>query len=274
MIRSAVPDLDRVATLVREVAESEILPYFRQLSKDDVREKSGPTDLVTIADEAAERVLTPRLMDLIPGSTVVGEEAVAADPILLKRMFGDDPVWIIDPVDGTINFANGNPTFAVIVAHVRGGETLAGWIHDPCGNRTAMAARGQGAWMDERRLRVASPVPVEAMVGALSTRFCDEATTERLTQGRSKIRESVCLACAAHEYLRLLEGKSHFSLYHRLMPWDHAAGVLLHAEAGGYSGLVNGGPYRPTLFEGSLLLAPDAESWERLHTALYGHTRP
>lgn len=269
MIRHPVPDLDRVAALIREVAEGEILPYFRQLSKEQVREKSGPNDLVTIADEAGERALSPRLMDILPGSTVVGEEAVSADPRVLDRVFGDDAVWIIDPVDGTINFANGNPTFAVIVALVRGGETLAGWIHDPCANRTAMAERGQGAWMDGLRLRVADPVPVDAMVGSLSTRFVDAATAERLGRRRSAIRETVCLACAAHEYLRLVEGKSHFSLYHRLMPWDHAAGALLHAEAGGHSALVSGEPYRPTVFDGSLLLAPDADSWETLRAALY-----
>jgi fructose-1,6-bisphosphatase/inositol monophosphatase family enzyme len=266
---SILPDLDRVSALIREVAESEILPYFRQLSKEHVREKTGPTDLVTIADEAGERALTPRLMELMPGSIVVGEEAVSADPAVLERVFGDEPVWIIDPVDGTINFAAGNPTFAVIVAYVRGGETLAGWIHDPCTGRTAVAARGQGAWMDGRRLRVADPVPVDAMVGALSTRFTDEAILDRLTQRRSSVKEVVCLACAAHEYLRLIEGTSHFSLYHRLMPWDHAAGVLLHAEAGGHAALVDGQPYGPTVLDGSLLLAPDAESWARLRDTLY-----
>lgn len=269
MTRFNLPDLDRVCAVIRDVAESEILPYFRQLAKEHVREKTGPTDLVTIADEAAERALTPRLMDLMPGSTVVGEEAVSADPSVLKRVFDDEPVWIIDPVDGTINFAAGDPTFAVIVAYVQGGETLAGWIHDPCTGRTAVAARGQGAWMDGRCLRVAAPVPVEAMVGALSTRFIPEATLGRLTQRRSAVKEVVCLACAAHEYLRLLEGASHFSLYHRLMPWDHAAGVLLHEEAGGYAALTNGQPYGPTQFEGSLLLAPDIESWTRLRDTLY-----
>jgi len=268
--RSSLPDLERVAGLIRDVAETEILPHFRRLSAADVREKNGPADLVTIADEAGERALTARLSDLDPGSTVVGEEAVSADPALLRRLSGDAPVWVIDPVDGTINFAHGKPIFAVIVAYVRGGETLAGWIHDPCTGRTALSARGQGAWLDGRRVHVAAPVPVPEMVGALSTRYCDEATSARLTERRAAVRESVTLACAAHEYLRLLEGSSHFSIYHRLMPWDHAAGVLLHAEAGGHAALVGGESYAPTLTGGSLLLAPDAESWKRLRDTLYG----
>lgn len=264
-----LPDLEQVSTLIREVAEREIMPHFRQLSAGDIRHKSGPTDLVTVADEAAERALTPRLLELAPGSTVVGEEAVAADPAVLDRVFGDCPAWIIDPVDGTFNFAKGDSTFAVIVAYVRGGETLAGWIHDPCSGRTAVAAKGQGAWMDGRRLTVAPPVPVADMVGSLSVRFTDDATVARLTQRRSAVRRADYLGCAAHEYLRLIEGVAHFSLYHKLMPWDHAAGVLMHAEAGGHAALVDGRPYGPSVLEGSLLMAPDPESWTRLRDALY-----
>ena len=110
-----------------------------------MREK-GPGDLVTVADEESERQLTRRLMELVPNSAVIGEEAVAADQKVLDRIFDDVPVWIIDPVDGTSNFAAGKPAFGVIVAYARRGETLAGWIHDPLGKRTAVAMKGEGAW--------------------------------------------------------------------------------------------------------------------------------
>lgn len=269
MTRPVLPDLDQVSALIRDVAETEILPYFQQLASHQVRQKSGPNDLVTVADEAAERALTRRLTELLPGSTVVGEEAVSADEALLDRLHGDEPVWVIDPVDGTINFAAGRPTFAVIVAFVQGGETLAGWIHDPVARRTAVAAKGQGTWMDGERLRVADPAPLGRLTGALSTRFTEEAVGRRLDEKAPGVGEIVCLASAAQEYLRLVAGTSHFSLYHRLMPWDHAAGVLLHAEAGGHAALVDGTPYRPTLRGGSLLLAPDEAGWTALRDYLY-----
>lgn len=263
-------DVDRVSALIRAVAEAEILPYFRDLAKAGIREKTGPTDLVTLADEAAERALTPRLMDLLPGSTVVGEEAVSADKTLLDRLHGDAPVWIIDPIDGTINFANGRPLFAVIVALARGGETLAGWIYDPCDGRLATAVKGQGAFLNGKRVHVAPPVPLPDMVGALSTRFCAESLGRQLEERGRTLGPRVCLSSAAQEYLRLLEGRAHYSLYHRLMPWDHAAGVLLHAEAGGYSALFDGTPYAPTALGGGVLLAPDRDSWQALHRHLFG----
>ena len=78
------------------------------------------------------------------------------------------------------------------------------------------------------------------------------------------------LRCAGQEYLALVRGQSHFSLYHRLMPWDHAAGQLLHGEAGGYSARLDGSTYRPIHVDGGLLLTPDRASWEMIHGVLVG----
>lgn len=265
-----LPDIDAVSSIIRDVAQRETLPYFRDLANAGVREKTGPGDLVTLADEAGERALTPRLMELLPGSTVLGEEAASVDPAVLDRVHGDAPVWIIDPVDGTINFANGRPLFAVIVALACRGETLAGWIHDPCDGRMATAVKGRGTLLNGHRVTVAKPVALGEMTGALSTRFCDPALGRQLDERGQALGPRVCLSSAAQEYLRLLEGRAHFSLYHRLMPWDHAAGVLMHAEAGGHSALFDGTPYRPTTLDGGVMLAPDQESWQALHHHLFG----
>ena len=176
-----LPDIDRVSTIIREVAEAEILPRFRCLAAADVREK-GPGDLVTVADEESERQLTRRLMELVPNSAVIGEEAVAVDQKVLDRIFDDAPVWIIDPVDGTSNFASGKPAFGVIVAYARRGETVAGWIHDPLGKRMAVAMKGEGAWSGSDRLRTAPAASLQDMSGVLSSRYFDKETRDHLDQ--------------------------------------------------------------------------------------------
>jgi len=183
-------DLERVANIVREVAEAVILPRFRNLKAGEVRTKTSARDFVTIADLEAERMLTGALTALLPGSCVVGEEGVAADKSQLDLLQGEAPVWVLDPVDGTANFTEGNPSFAVMVALVRQGETLAGWIHDPLGNRTAMAKKGAGAWMHGERLTVASPCPVGEMTGA----FYSKSKLPRLAGAVGKRR---CTGCAA-----------------------------------------------------------------------------
>lgn len=123
-------DHDKIAALLREVAADKITPRFQKLTDEEIRTKSGPEDLVTIADEEAETELTRRLQDLLPGSLVLGEEAVAHGSVrhdILKN--NDTPVWVVDPVDGTRNFARGTPQFGTILALVHKGECVAGWIY-------------------------------------------------------------------------------------------------------------------------------------------------
>jgi fructose-1,6-bisphosphatase/inositol monophosphatase family enzyme len=262
-------DSDKVRRLIVEVAESEVMPRFEKLESGDVTEK-GPGDFVTIADVASERRLTPALRDLLPGSLVVGEEAVAADPAVLALLEGADPVWVVDPIDGTANFASGIPMFAIMVALIRRGETLAAWIHDPVKGVTASAAAGEGAWLAGKRMSVAPAGAPDSMSGALSLRFGNRQLARRIG-GRSNLVGSVFnFRCAGHEYLALAGGKAHFALYNRLYPWDHAPGQLIHREAGGFSARLDGSPYTPRETGGGLLLTPDAASWQALHDVLIG----
>lgn len=266
------------ADVIRAAAVDHVLPYFRAPDRIDVREKSGPTDLVTAADLACEKALTPALSALLPGSRVVGEEAAAADPLVLGALGEDGPTWIIDPVDGTMNFANGRPTFAVLVALAAGGETLAGWIYDPVADRMSWGIKGEGCYTNGEQvvaLGAAGPgLPPQEVSGAISTRFCSPDVAQKLRLRAKGLRQSMSLGSAGQEYLHLLDGRLQATLYHRLMPWDHAAGVLLFQEAGGYAALTNDErPYAPRGggidgADGALLSAVNRETWLRLRDYL------
>jgi fructose-1,6-bisphosphatase/inositol monophosphatase family enzyme len=261
--------VDSVAGLIREVARDFVLPRFERLAADEVQQKAAG-DLVTIADIEAEQALTPRLRDLLPGSTVVGEEAAAKDPGILSRLDDDGMVWLIDPVDGTANFAAGIPLFAVMVALVKNGEVVGAWIHDPVKDLMATAEQGGGAWANGVRLKVAGEGRPDHMSGAVSIRFGNRQLVRRIA-GRSNLVGSVfSFRCAGQEYMALATGRAHFALYHRLLPWDHAPGVLLHREAGGYGRQLGGASYSPRVHDGGLLLAPDEASWSALHAVLIG----
>ena len=255
------PDLDpdRVGAILSEVAEAEILPRFRNLTAGQIREKQ-PGQLVTEADTEAERAIAARLAGLIPGAAIVGEEAVAADPGRLGALDQPGAVWVIDPVDGTGNFAAGNPRFAVILALVVDGRTRCGWILDPISKRLVTAAEGGGAWMAGERLSVLSEAPLDQLAGSVKR---SGALSRRVARvGR--------LGSAAHDYLDLVTGRLHFAHFRRLMPWDHAAGVLIHAEAGGHGRMTDGSAYRPLPTEGALLLAPGEHVWTRLNALIAG----
>ena len=137
-----------VHALMREAAERAILPRYRTLAAHEIVTKSAydaMTDVVTIADHEAEAILGEGLARLLPEASIVGEEAVEADPAVLERL-GDALCWIVDPLDGTNNFAAGKPPFGILIALAEYGETIAGWIYDVLTGRFCHATRDGGAF--------------------------------------------------------------------------------------------------------------------------------
>lgn len=258
------PDVEKVTAILREAAEKDILPRFRNLGRHEVMSKHGG-EIVTVADLEAEKRLTRRLSDLVPGSLVVGEESVAGNPAILEKLEGaQGPAWLVDPVDGTNNFASGSEVFAIIVCFLVDGQARAGWIHDPVSAKTATAVVGEGAWYDGARLSAAGDVALEEMTGMLNLNYFQGETREVVRRRAKRFRKIHSYRCAAHDYLALARGGKHFSLYRRLWPWDHAAGVLMLSEAGGRSARLDGAPYRAGDRVPGLLSASDPDSWQKL----------
>ena len=235
-------DAERVADLIRETAAAELLPRFRNLSKDEIRLK-GPGDYVTVADVAAEQRLASGLAKILPGVPVVGEEAVEKDAGLVELIGRPgEACWIVDPLDGTANFATGKDTFAIIVALVRDARTIGGWILDVKGGRLAVALKGQGVTLDGVRVRGAAVARPAGYVGYKVGKAFDRQLPDAQ---RSRLGNVVTLRCAGVEYLNILAGRASFSLYRRTKPWDHAAGALMLAEAGGDALRFDGAAYAP-----------------------------
>jgi len=265
-----LPDSDKVIQIIHKTAAELITPRFCQLSEGDVREKA-PGDLVTIADVEAEKHLEAELTALMPGSVVVGEEEAEDFPSVLERIKGEAPVWVLDPLDGTRNFAHGRGPFAVIVAYCQGAETLMGWIHDPLSGETVRAEKGQGCWNGNKRLKVPVSPPLKDMKGSLSPNVAKRLSAD----GPANITR---VGCVGRDYMDLALGRLDFARYaFRLKPWDHAAGVLIHTEAGGDNALLKENrAYHPDLSpkqaEASgeiLLLAPNKAILESLRLQLH-----
>ena len=271
----SLDDTMRVADILAEAARTEIMPRFRNLDDGAIRQKTSAIDLVTDADEAAERAITANLHAAFPAALVVGEEATARNPALLDSYAASELAVIVDPIDGTKNFASGLPLFGVMAAATVRGEIVASVIHDPICRDFAYAVKDGGAWLESEdgkrtALRVAPPVPVAEMEGMVATSFLPQPLRNTVNGNLARLATSAQLRCAAHEYRLAAAGHCHLLLYNKLMPWDHAPGWLLHREAGGYSAHFDGTPYRPTHFTGGLLYAPDEASWHAAHAALLG----
>ena len=266
-----LPDTDKGADIIREVAAEKIVPRFRALTDGEISEKK-PGDLVTVADIEAERALCRALGDLVPGATLIGEEQAEDTPHVIDALAGTGPVWVVDPVDGTVNFVRGNPCFAVILAYCEGGKTRAGWIYDPLSRSMVSTVAGEGAWEDGRRLRTARGRPLAEMAGSLGSGLRKDLARRRKAGEKGLPRKISRYGCVGREYMDLARGRLHFARYaNRLKPWDHAAGVLIHEESGGFSGLLDdAGVYAPKtgIVFGTLLLAPDEMNWQSLRNLL------
>jgi len=261
---SNLPDIARVEAIMRDVAESEIMPRFRCLGDDEVWHKK-PGDIATVADIESERRLVAALGGLLPGSLVIAEEMAPHKDDIARQLAGDDPVWIIDPLDGTSNFAAGRDRFAVIVALWRGGAIRAGWIFAPALGRVAVAEEGGGAWSGDTRLRAARAIPLDRASGFLGRRLREDKAIAGRFGGLVNLR------CCGLQYLLLAAGESYFAHYRDLRPWDHAAGDLIVREAGGVSEGLDGRRYHPGApHRHGLLAACGRAVWDGVSDAIRG----
>jgi fructose-1,6-bisphosphatase/inositol monophosphatase family enzyme len=236
-----------VEEAVRKAAAAEILPRFRRLAEHEVDQKSGPHDLVTDADRLAELRLTEDLGSLLPGSVVVGEEAVHANPATYDALQGDAPVWIVDPVDGTRQFVHGDDGFCTLVALAHRGVVIASWTYAAARDQFATAVRGAGAFLDGERLFAGPPGPGRDL--AVATSHPDYTTDEQKRSLRALWTDGIAprpCGSAGLEYLAVARGELDAVAFSWEAAWDHAAGLLLVEEAGGAHSTLSGEPFRVT----------------------------
>lgn len=237
--------------------------YFR--SNLDIRKK-GRIDLVTAADVAAEDAFRALVGRRFPTHAVIGEEAAPAPDLR------DGPVqWIIDPVDGTTNFAHGLALFSVSIALRIEGVLRVGVVYDPIGEELFTAERGFGARLNGQPIRATrSSELVDAL---LCTGFPYTVREERRRQVDvfaaflDEARAVRRLGSAALDLAYVAAGRLDGFWEERLQPWDMAAGVLLVEEAGGRVTDMDGGPL--DLFAGHVIAANDG-----LHERMLSVIRP
>ncbi|MEV3857173.1 inositol monophosphatase family protein [Streptomyces sp. NPDC050095] len=262
--------LTDVERIVRAAAAAEITPRFRQLAAHEIEQKSAPHDLVTVADKRAEEYLTRELPALLPGSVVVGEEAVAADPSTYEAVRGTAPVWIVDPVDGTRQFVHGDPGFCTLVALALDGVVLASWTYAPALDEFAVAVRGRGATLNGSPLHAGSPEPgTDLRIATSHPDYTTEAQKRALLGLRSEGLAPRPCGSAGLEYLAVARGASDATAFSWELAWDHAAGLLLVEEAGGAHLTRDGVPF--TITGGNALpftAARDAATARRVREVL------
>lgn len=257
-----------VAELMEQVAADVVLPRYQNLAAREISEKAAD-DFVTIADKESELRLAEGLLRILPDAGLIGEEAAAADPSILDRA-GNGLNWIIDPIDGTGNFAAGRPPFGLMIALVADGLVQAGWILDPLDGRICHAAAGGGAFLDGERVfaqETGSALPVAALAVYFMT---PEKRADIKERAVSRLTLVDIPRCAAEQYPRLVLGQNDLAVFERTLPWDHAPGSLFLSEAGGRIARPDGSAYIIGDGRKGLLGAASPRLWDEGARILFG----
>lgn len=220
--------LDAVVAAIRAVAQQEIVPRYLRVA----RQRKPDGSLITEADLATQEALARELRKICPGA-VVGEEMTEQEQID-QWLAGDTGLWCMDPIDGTSNFVNGLPYFAVSVALMRQGKSILGVVYNPIADEMFFAEQGSGAYLNGEKL------PIKAHVPQLRNAMAN-IDLKRLSP---KLAEGICIerpfssqrnygSCAL-EWCYTAAGRFDLSLHGGQKLWDYAAGCLILEEAGGH----------------------------------------
>lgn len=261
-------DIEALISVLRDAAQHEILPRFRALSADDIATKSAHDDLVTEADTGAERRISEALRAMYPHALVLGEEAISAEPALRAQIPDADLCFITDPVDGTWNFVHGLATYGVILASTRQAHPVFGALYDPGLDDVILATEdGPAEWRRPGHapaiLRI-SPDPIPGLTGYLPLSLLPQDKKARMAATFADFHRVLNLRCSCHEFRMMAQGHVDFLLSAGLTPWDHAAGALIVARAGGIVRMLDGTEYRADVTDGYLLCARSEKVWADL----------
>lgn len=258
-------DRQQLQQIVRDVARATLLPLFNNVNREYKKDGS----IITVADKALQDTLKERLATLCPDVLLLGEEmAVQQQQALLDS---GQPLWCLDPVDGTSNFAAGLPFFSVSLALIEAGKVTIGVVYDPIRDESFSAIRGEGAWLNDAPLvsedsglslkRTIAFVDFKRLPTSLSTQLVSERP-----YGSQRNLGSIAL-----ELCWLAAGRGHVYLHGNQHIWDYAAADLILAEAGGSAATLDGDtPFKATLKPRSMYAAVDKSLFEQWQQTLDG----
>jgi len=249
-------DLAAIEALIRQAAHDELVARFRRTERHEKADGSWLTE----ADLAMQSRIKSALATRHPEIPLLGEEMTTAEQTrLLDHAGGNDRgLWVLDPLDGTSNFAAGIPLFSVSLALMRSGRIEAGIVYDPMHDESFAAQRGHGATLNGEPLQVPpAAIPLAKTTACIDFKRLPPALATRIaaTPPYSSQRS---IGSVALDWCWVAAGRFHLYLHGRQSLWDYAAGSLILAESGGHADTLDGSPAPLALQPRSAICAADA----------------
>lgn len=258
MSAASRPDLAAVAACVRRAAEQELLPRYERVG----HEFKADGSLVTEADTACQEALTAALARLAPDIPLMGEEMTAAEQADYLAN-SEQGLWILDPLDGTGNFAVGIPFFSISLALVVGGRVEMAVVHHPTTGECFTAERGAGAWLGDERLGEGFQPDLGHASALVDFKRLPTGLAAALAT-HPPYRSQRSFGSVALDWCWVAAGRCHLYVHGGQKVWDLAAGSLILSEAGGHAATLTGEPvFEPVLESRSAVAALDGDLFEQ-----------
>ncbi len=250
-------DLDTITNIIKNAAQIKLLPYFANIERDYKADGS----VITEADHQMQAVLQAELLALYPHTILLGEEMSADEQ--QKILAADKPVWCLDPLDGTNNFASGIPYFSVSLALIHKGSVVLGIVYDPVRDECFAANKEQGSTINGRELKLSnSDLKLRQAIAIIDfKRLSSELATRLVTDIPYASQRS--FGSVALDWCWLAAGRCHLYLHGRSNIWDYAAGQYIFARAGGFSSTLEAEPvFTDKLIPRSAVAAVDKDLFD------------
>ena len=230
--------LEFITSILIDVNDQIVLNYFNKLSPNDINTKTSSDDFVSIADKKSEIFITTKLYNFLGITKIIGEESAFIDKKNYLNLLNEPLLWVIDPIDGTKNYINGNKNFCSMISLVKHSFPIASFIYKPLDRELIYAFKGIGAFKLDVDTQVISKLKIEInklseITGSGGTKGIPEVFRKSILNNLQTNTKRLFIGSAGIETTMLANNKIQFIFHGRVTPWDHSPFDLIIKEAGG-----------------------------------------
>jgi len=230
--------LDFIVNILVDVNKKVVLNYFNKLTPKDIDIKSSNDDFVSVADKKSEDYISKKLSNFLDNTKIMGEETAFLDKEKFLSLLNEPLLWVIDPIDGTKNYINGNENFCSMISLVEHSFPIASFIYKPLQRQFIYAFKDIGTYIFDVETKISTKLnleldPFSQIIGSGGTKGIPEVFKKSILSNLRSFTKRVFVGSAGIETMMLVTNKIQFIFHGRVTPWDHSPLDLIIKEAGG-----------------------------------------
>ena len=258
-----------IVNILIDVNQKVVLNYFNKLTPKDIDIKSSNDDFVSVADKMSEDYISQKLSNFLDNTKIIGEETAFLDKKKFLSLLNEPLLWVIDPIDGTKNYINGNENFCSMISLVEHSFPIASFIYKPLQRQFIYAFKDIGAYIFDVETKISTKLNLELdsfsqIIGSGGTKGIPEVFRKSILSNLRSFTKRVFVGSAGIETMMLVTNKIQFVFHGRVTPWDHSPLDLIIKEAGGCVYMARFKEEFNIKSKGPILAATNCKIWDEV----------